>query len=147
MSRLKQNVSIDVKKNRVLCVNQIIVSLCKSNIIYRTSDINVKYPIQRIKSNVSIFSIYLSNCYIFYLPARLISIPVKCGSVLITHDKKPPGSPQPGGEREVTGRAKSPASHLSFNSGLKAQKKPQDRKKNKKNKPVVDIPPTPKESF
>ena len=62
----------------------------------------------------------------------------------ITHDKKPPGSPQPGGEREVTGRAKSPASHLSFNSGLKAQKKPQDRKKNKKNKPVVDIPPTSK---
>ena len=55
------------------------------------------------------------------------------------------GSPQPGEEREVTGRAKSPASHLSFNPGLKAPKKPQDRKKNKKNKPVVDIPPTPKE--
>ena len=60
------------------------------------------------------------------------------------HDKKPPSSPQPGGEREVTGRVKSPASHLSSSPNLKAQKKPIDRKKNKKNKPVVDIPPTSK---
>ena len=65
--------------------------------------------------------------------------------MLITHDKKPPSSPQPGGGREVTGRVKSPASHLSSSPSLKAQKNPQDRKKNKKNKPVVDIPPTPKE--
>ena len=83
--------------------------------------------------------------YILYIYCEIQDITVKFGSVLITHDKKPPGSPQPGGEREVTGRVKSPASHLSSSPGLKAQKKPQDRKKNKKNKPVVDIPPTPKE--
>ena len=82
--------------------------------------------------------------YILYLYCEIQDITVKCGSVLITHDKKPPSSPQPGGEREVTGRVKSPASHLSSSPGLKAQKKPQNRKKNKKNKPVVDIPPTSK---
>ena len=62
--------------------------------------------------------------------------------VLITHDKKPPGSPQPGGEREVTGRVKSPASHLSSSPNLKAQKKPIDIKKNEEKKPAVDIQPT-----
>ena len=86
-----------------------------------------------------------SEKFHLYLFCEIQYITVKFGSLLITHDKKPPGSPQPGGEGEVTGRVNSPASHLSFNPGLKAQKKPQDRKKNKKNKPVVNIPPTPKE--
>ena len=89
--------------------------------------------------------ILCGTMYILYIYCEIQYITVKFGSLLITHDKKPPGSPQPGGEGEVTGRVNSPASHLSFNPGLKAPKKPQDRKKNKKNKPVVDIPPTPKE--
>ena len=85
--------------------------------------------------------------YILYIYCEIQDITVKFGSLLITHDKQPPGTPRLEGEGGVTGRVISPASHLSFNPGLKAPKKPQDRKKNKKNKPVVDIPPTPKESF
>ena len=51
------------------------VSSCKSNIIYWTSDINVKYAIQRIKSSVSILSIYLINVSI--LSIYLINV-IQC---------------------------------------------------------------------
>ena len=80
--------------------------------------------------------------YLIYLYCEIQDITVRCGSVLIKHDKRTPGSPQLGQEREVIGRMKSPTSHLSSNPNLKAQKKPIDRKKNEENKPVVDIPPT-----
>ena len=80
--------------------------------------------------------------YLIYLYCEIQDITVRCGSVLITHDKRTPGSPQLGGEREVIGRMKSPASHLSSSPNLKAQKKPTDIKKNEENKPAVDIQPT-----
>ena len=96
--------------------------------------------------------LYILKCYISKIlkisnQMFPFSLSTSVTVMFSTHDKKPPSSPQPGGGREVTGRVKSPASHLSSSPSLKAQKKPQDRKKNKKNKPVVDIPPTPKESF
>ena len=94
---------------------------------------------------IEVLFLFSVAMYLLYLYCEIQDITVRCGSVLITHDKRTPGSPQLGQEREVIGRMKSPTSHLSSSPSLKAQKKPQDRKKNKKNKPVVDIPPTPKE--
>ena len=80
--------------------------------------------------------------YLIYLYCEIQDITVRCGSVLITHDKRTPGSPQLGQEREVIGRIKSPAPHLSSSPNLKAQKKPIDIKKNEEKKPAVDIQPT-----
>ena len=94
---------------------------------------------------IEVLLLFCVAMYLLYLYCEIQDITVRCGSVLITHDKRTPGSPQLGQEREVIGRMKSPASHLSSSPNLKAQKKTIDRKKNKKNKPVVDIPPTPKE--
>ena len=80
--------------------------------------------------------------YLIYLYCEIQDITVRCGSVLIKHDKRTPGSPQLGQEREVIGRMKSPTSHLSSSPNLKAQKKPIDTKKNEEKKPAVDIQPT-----
>ena len=91
---------------------------------------------------IEVLFLFSVAMYLLYLYCEIQDITVRCGSVLIKHDKRTPGSPQLGQEREVIGRMKSPTSHLSSSPNLKAQKKPRDRKKNKKNKPVVDIPPT-----
>ena len=91
---------------------------------------------------IEVLFLFSVAMYLIYLYCEIQDITVRCGSVLIKHDKRTPGSPQLGQEREVIGRMKSPTSHLSSSPNLKAQKKPIDRKKNKKNKPVVDIPPT-----
>ena len=91
---------------------------------------------------IEVLLLFCAAMYLLYLYCEIQDITVRCGSVLITHDKRTPGSPQLGQEREVIGRMKSPASHLSSSPNLKAQKKPIDRKKTEENKPVVDIPPT-----
>ena len=91
---------------------------------------------------IEVLFLFSVAMYLIYLYCEIQDITVRCGSVLITHDKRTPSSPQLGREREVIGRMKSPTSHLSSSPNLKAQKKPIDIKKNEEKKPAVDIQPT-----